>query len=181
MIRRPGLLERGVRALAYGLALIAGVVLVLMMAQTVADVLSSNFLGRPIESNLEIISTYYMVMVVFLPLAFVELRHEHINVDLVVNLLPRALQRAVLVFGYLVSAAFFAILAFQTWADAVNSWRVNEILMGAAYVTIWPAKFALPIGFFAIMLAVALHAWKALVDPDFTPTPSDPDLPGEAV
>jgi TRAP-type C4-dicarboxylate transport system permease small subunit len=171
--------ERATRALAYGLALVAGVVLVLMMVQTAADVISSNFFGRPIENNLEIISTYYMVMVVFLPLAFVELRHEHISVDLAIRTMPPPLQRAVLVFGYLVCTAFFAILAFQTWEDAVNSWRINEIMMGAAYLTIWPAKFALPIGFLAIALATALHAWKASVDRNFAPVPGDPGLPGE--
>ena len=169
------MVERAIRGLACVLAFIAGVVVLLMMLQTVADVVSSNFFGRPIEGNLEIISTYYMVMVVFLPLAFVELRHEHINVDLVVQLMPDAVHRGILVFGYLVCAAFFGILAYQTGEDAVNAWRVGEVMMGATYVTVWPAKFALPIGFFAILLAVLLHAWKALSDPGFEPVPENPE------
>ena len=169
------MVEKAIRGLAYSLALVAGFVVLLMMIQTAADVVSSNLLGRPIEGNLEIISTYYMVMVVFLPLAFVELRHEHINVDLVVQLLPDAVHRVILVFGYLVCAAFFGILAYQTWADAVNAWLINEVMMGSTYVTIWPAKFALPVGFFAIMLAVLLHAWKAFTDPDFKPVPENPE------
>lgn len=169
------MVERAIRGLAYVLAFVAGAVVLLMMLQTVADVASSNFFGRPIEGNLEIISTYYMVMVVFLPLAFVELRHEHITVDLVVRLLPDAVHRGILVFGYLVCAAFFAILAYQTWEDAVNAWHVGEVMMGSTYVTIWPAKFALPVGFFAIMLAVLLHAWKAYTDPAFEPVPENPE------
>ena len=175
------MIESAIRRFAYALAFIAGVVVVLMMIQTVADVVASNFLRRPIEGNLEIISVYYMVLVVFLPLAFVELRHEHINVDLIVQLMPPTLHRAVLVFGYLVCAAFFAILAYQTGEDAVNAWRIGEIMMGSSYVTIWPAKFALPVGFSGIMVAVLLHAWKALTDASFEPLPENPEMPGESV
>lgn len=168
------MIERAVRVLANGLALAAGVALLLMMLQTAADVFMSNFFGRPIRGNLEIVSVYHMVLVVFLPLAFVELRHEHISVELMVRLLPKVVLRGVLVFGYAVSAIFFGVLAYQTWQDAVRAWQINEIMMGAIYVTIWPAKFALPVGFFAVMLATLLHCWKALTDPDFDPVPDTP-------
>lgn len=168
-------IERALGLLAHGMAMFAGGILLLMMIQTAADVVMANLFGWPIEGNLEIISSYYMVLVVFLPLAVVELRHEHITVDLFVRLLPRGGRRAVYVFGYLVSAAFFAILTFQTWLDAMNAWRIGEIIMGRTYLTIWPAKFALPAGFFAILLATLLHAWKAAFDPDFEPAPADPE------
>ena len=170
------IIEKAIFRLAFGLALIAGVSVVLMMLQTVADVLMTNIFGRPIEGNLEISSIYHMVLVVFLPLALVELRHEQISADILVRLFPPVLQRVVYALGQLVCAAFFAILGFQTWRDAVQAWRINEIMMGSTYVTIWPAKFALPIGFAAIMLASLLHAWKALLDPGFDPTPPAPEL-----
>ncbi len=170
-----GMFEPAIRWFAGALAIVAGAALLLMMIQTAADVFMANFFGRPIEGNLEIISTYYMVLVVFLPLAFVELRHEHINVDLFVRLLPEGVRRAVNAFGYLVSALFFGILAYQTWIDAVKSWRIDEVRMGAIYVTIWPAKFALPLGFVAIMLAILLHAWKMITDPEFDPVPENPE------
>ena len=172
---RPGALERAIRWAAGALAIVAGAALLLMMVQTAADVFMANVFGRPIEGNLEIISTYYMVLVVFLPLALVELRHEHINVDLFVRLLPEGMRRSVNAFGYLVSALFFGILAFQTWNDAVHAWRIDEVRMGAIYVTIWPAKFALPLGFGAIMLAILLHAWKTIADPAFDPVPASPE------
>jgi TRAP-type C4-dicarboxylate transport system permease small subunit len=82
--------------------------------------------------------------------------------------------RVINVLGYLLSATFFAILAWQTLHDALRSFRINEIMMGSIYVTIWPAKFALPVGFFAVMLPSLLHAWKAATDPDFDPVPADP-------
>ena len=156
------------------LALIAGISLLLMMLQTVADVIMSRIFQHPIEGNLEIVSAYHMVLVVFLPLAVVELRHEHINADLFVRVLPAAVQRAIYVFGCLVSLIFFGALFWQTGQDAIEAWRIDEVLMSSVYVLIWPAKFTLPIGFFAIMLAIVLHIVKAITDPDFDPTPPDP-------
>ena len=172
------MIARGIELIAKGLAGIAGVALVLMMVQTVADVLMSNLFGRPIRGNLEMISVYHMVLVVFLPLAFVETRHGHITVELLTNLMPRLMLRVVLVLGYLVTAGFFAVLAWQTWHDAMRAWRIGEIMMGSAYLTIWPAKFALPVGFAAVMLPSLLHAWQAATDPNFRPTIDGPADPG---
>ena len=169
--KETGLFLRWTRRLAGLLAAFALVSLFLMMLQTVIDVLASNLAGRPIPGNLEIISVYHMVLVVFLSLAFVERRHEPITVDLFYRTLPAGLRRAVLTAGYLITAVFFGFLAWQTAADAIRSLRMNEMMMGAVYVTIWPAKMALPIGFAAALLVVLGHAWQAATDPGFDPSP----------
>ncbi len=169
------MIDTALKRLSGALAVIAGIGLLLMMIQTVADVLADYFLARPIPGNLEVISVYHMVLVVFLPLAFIERRHEHIQVDLLYQLMPRMMQRVTLVVGYLLSAAFFGILTWRTWDDAIRALAKNEMLMGNVYVIIWPAKFVLPIGFGAIGLVVLAHAWKAASDPDFSPTPPSPE------
>lgn len=173
------LIEKWLRRVAILFAVVAGIALVLMMVQTVVDVVMKNLFGAPIEGNLEIVSVYHMVAIVFLPLALVELKHEHITVDLVVRHFPKGLRRFSDSFGYAVSAVFFGILAYQTWLDAVKAFRIDEILMTSILITIWPAKFSLPIGFAAVMLASALHAWRAATDPAFDPTPDSPNLPSD--
>jgi TRAP-type C4-dicarboxylate transport system permease small subunit len=169
--------ERAVRAVALALAFVAGAALLLMMLQTVVDVTMNNLFGGPIEGNLEIMSVYHMVALVFLPLAIVELKHEHITVDLLVRLFPKGLRRATDTIGYLVAAVFFGMLAWQTAIDAHESWAMGEILMTSILITIWPAKFSLPVGFAAVMLASLLHAWRAATDPEFDPTPAAPADP----
>lgn len=166
--------ERVVGLLARALALVAGAGVLLMLLQTVLDVIMGRVFGRPIEGNLEIISVYHMVVVVFLPLALVELRHEHINADLFVRMLPAPARRAIYAFGCLISLGFFGALAWQTGIDAIEAWRIDEVMMGSVYVPLWPAKFALPIGFAAIELAVLLHLLKTLSDPVFEPIPPEP-------
>lgn len=170
------LFETVVSRIALALMFVSGLSLLLMLGQTVTDVVMNNLFGAPIEGNLEIISGYHMVLVVFLPLAYVELKHEHISADLFFRLMPGGMQRVVYVFGAVVSMLFFGVLALQTFQDAVNAWRINEVIMGSIYVAIWPAKFALPVGFSAIVLVLLLNAWKALTDPDFNPVPADPEM-----
>ncbi len=167
-------LEISIRRFAELLALAAGASLLLMLLQTVGDVVMSRVFQRPIEGNMEVISVYHMVLVVFLPLAIVELRHEHINADLFVRMMPWKLQRAVYVLGCLVSLGFFGVLCFQTWLDAVEAWKIDEVVMGSIYIPVWPAKFALPIGFLALLMAIVLHIVKTLFDRDFEPVPADP-------
>ena len=165
--------EKTVRGLAQVLAGLSCLTLLLMMLQTTVDVTSNNLLGRPIEGNAEIIAAYYMVMIVFLPLAFVELRHEHISADLLVRTFPPRARRLVYLLGGALSLAFFGVLTWQTAIDAWRSLQISEVMMGSIFIPVWPAKFALPLGFAAIFLAVIVNMAKAVADPDFTPEPPD--------
>lgn len=173
-----GRVEKAIRWYVYAITFIAGVSLFLMMAQTVLDVVLNNFAGAPIEGNLEVISVYHMVLVVFLPLAFVELHHEHISADLFVRLLPPRIQRGVYIFGCVICLCFFGVLGWQTLLDAIESYRITEVIMGSIYIEVWPSKFSLPIGFLAMILVLLLHVWKAWTDPDFDPVPDDPEVEG---
>ena len=147
------------------LMLIASAGLILMMLQTVVDVIADNFFGKPIAGNLEVISVYHMVLVVFLPIAMVEWKHENIQVDLFFLMMPRWAQRLSLAIGYLTCTVFFAILTRQTGIDAIASFRKNELMMAAVYVLVWPAKFILPIGFAAITLVTIRHFFKSMTAP----------------
>ncbi len=173
--------QTAVTQLARLLALVAGLAISLMVLQTCADVVMSRLFNRPIEGNMEIVSSYYMVMLVFLPLALVELRHEHINADLFVRMMPRGVQRVLYAFGCLVSIAFFGVLFWQTLQDAIQAFQIDELIMGAIYIHVWPAKLLLPIGFFAILLAVVSNLMRNLLDPTFEPTPPDPEREEEPV
>lgn len=158
------------------LAYSAMICLLLMMFQVVGDVFLKYVFNSPIENNLEIVSFYYMVAVVFLPLVIVERRHEHINVDLFVLILPKPAQRIAYSFASALTAGFFALLAYQTCLDAFHATRVGEVMMGTNLVPIWPSRWFPPIGFSLISLTCLNHALRALVDPTFEPTPETPEL-----
>ncbi len=176
------LLRRIIEYVSCVLAVVAAICLFLMMAQIVVDVVLKFVLNRPIQGNLEIVSFYYMVAVVFLPLAFVELRHEHISVDLFVMMMPKTLRRIIYAMGSVISAVFFALLAYQTFLDAVKATQIGEVMMGTNFVPIWPSRWFLPIGFAAICAVSVLHALRSFVEGDgFDPTPAAPDIASEPV
>lgn len=169
--------QRVIKYCADFLAFVAAVCLVLMMCQIVLDVALKYFFNTPIEGNLEVISVYYMVAVVFLPLAMVELRHEHISASLISGMLPKTTQNYVYIVGNMISAAFFGILAYQTFWDAVKSTRIKEVMMGTELITVWPSRWILPIGFLMILIAILLHAWRAYRNPrSFDPSPVSPEF-----
>lgn len=172
-----GAAERLVHALSAAVAVAAGVCLTLMMIQTVADVVAKYAFNFPILGNLEVIAYYYMTAVVFLPLAIAELRHEHINVDLAVRRLSLRARNRLFALTALLAAGFFALLAYQTYHDAVASTARGEILMGSAIISVWPAKWFLPIGFALGALACLVNMAKALAAPStFDPTPDIEDV-----
>lgn len=75
------------------------------------------------------------------------------------------------------SLGFFGVLTWQTAIDAWRSLQISEVMMASIFIPVWPAKFALPLGFGAIFLAVVVNLAKSVRDPDFSADP--PDLSDE--
>src|SRR5690606_42075662 len=69
-------------------ALVGGLLLVAMMVQVNLDGICRFFFGAPRPLTLEIVSHYYIVPGVFLPLAMVERDNAHISVELLSQHLP---------------------------------------------------------------------------------------------
>lgn len=154
--------ERWIDRAILVMLIVAGAGLVAMMLHVTADVLMRYFFNWPIRDTIETASYYYMILVVFLPLAFVERKSEHIEVELFVQLLGVRPRNLLYVAGRLFSMVFFGILAYVSWIDAIDYARIRETPMGSD-LEIWPSRFALPIGFGLLVLAMALHAAKALM------------------
>jgi TRAP-type C4-dicarboxylate transport system permease small subunit len=138
------------------LAWIGGLALILMMLHIAADVFARYILNAPLHGTVEIVSAYYMVAVVFLPLAMIERLNGHIVVELFTQHLPRRVQDVLIGIVALASALYFATFAWRTWGDALNKFAVGESALGTVQVTVWPTRFYLPIGCGLIAL-VLLH------------------------
>ena len=50
---------------------LAGIIIMVMMIHISADVAAKYLLNDPIDGTLEIVAAYYMVVIVFFPLAYV--------------------------------------------------------------------------------------------------------------
>jgi len=133
---------------------VAAALAALMMVHVTIDVILSQFIAEPLPGTVDYVSYYYMVGLVFLPLAFVEFTNEHIQVDLIHAMLSPGARTALDMLALALSAVFYGLLTWQTWIDAVEKYTIGEQSMGMVAVTVWPGRFFLPLGAGLMMLLV---------------------------
>lgn len=148
-----------------GAAVLGGAVtLIAMTVHITADVLLKYFMNRPLSGTLEIVSAYYMVAVVFLPLASVELARDSIAVDVGYQFMPNLMKLACMVIVFSVTTVVYAVLAYSSWGDALKSFGMREVVMGNALVSIWPGRFVLPVSFGLAALASLYNLYLFATD-----------------
>ena len=152
------------RLLSYlinGVTILAGLSVALMMVHITADVIARYIFNYPLPGTMSIVSNFYMVLVAFLPLAFVEQKGAHISVEVVTERLPAAIQRHLAACLLPLSMLIFGILTVRTWGEAVIKMEVNAaVVQGADKILIWPTYFFLPLG---CGLMVLVLAYKFLI------------------
>ena len=150
--------ETGVWKTSNGFNLVAAVALVAMMLHVNLDVLGRFLFNAPLPMTTEVVSAYYMVAVVFLPLAAIEWRDGHISVEIITQFIGDRPQRLLLVMTGLLSAAYFAAIAWRTWLVAVDKYQIGEFITGVATLSIWPTRFLVPLGCGLIVLVLLIKA-----------------------
>ena len=136
----------------------AGIAAIVMMIATAADVFLKYIFNSPSTNVAEVTAYSLMVCIVFLPLGSVELRHEHISADLVVQNLPIRIRNGLYVLSSLIAVAVVAIFIYQTALDAIASTEKLEIQMGSGPIYIWPSKWFLPVGFTFLAICLISNA-----------------------
>lgn len=126
---------------------IAGVCVVVMIAHVAADILMRLVTGRSIIGTIAFVMHYYMVIIVCLPLAYVERFNQHISVDVVTDQLPASLRHHLRGWTYLFTAAVYGVLTYATWIEAVQRYhRGAFVVENDLLLPIWYGYFSLPVG-----------------------------------
>ncbi len=145
------------------LAAIAGVLILVMMVHVTADVFGRLAFSAPVEGTLEIVAGYYMVAVVFLPLAHVSRGEGHIFIELFTRGLPDRARSWMDAAAATLTFAYVALMAWQCAEEAMIQTAGGEMWETADdLIVIWPSRWLIPIGC-ALMAAlfaclVARHA-----------------------
>lgn len=147
--------------------LLAGAAIILMLLQICVDVFCKYFFNMPLLWTMDVVASYMMVAIVFLPLAQVEKENSHIRVELFIQILGDKGRRIVCIFSSVVTSTYIAALAWQTWLDAVEKYEIGEYVMGEAQVTIWPGRFFVPFGCGLLVLLLLYKLWRYVTDEDF--------------
>jgi TRAP-type C4-dicarboxylate transport system permease small subunit len=150
------IVERLINGLANLLAAVAGVIVLLMMLHVSIDVIGKFFFNHPIDGTIELVAAYYMVAIIFLPLAYVSRGEGQIKVEMFTQKLTGrklALLEGVVGIFTLLYLVFFV---WRTGISAVEKTIQGEMWESAAdYVHVWPSRWFLPIGTAAMAIFVA--------------------------
>jgi TRAP-type C4-dicarboxylate transport system permease small subunit len=148
-------LAKSVGRLDQALMVVAGLAAFLMMTQVCVDVFIRFVLGRQIEATIEIVSAYYMVALVFLPLAYVERNDGHIAADVVVQLLSPRTQFVLRRLVDVVVLIAMSVLCYCSLVEAMNRTIEGELWRsGETFLPIWLSRWLVPIGSGAMALTI---------------------------
>lgn len=151
MIRHLRWVHRALMALA----VLSGTV---MMLHVTADVVSRGALRHPLPGVGEITASYYMIIVAFMPLAFVSYQDTHIRADLFTRMMPPGMRRWLAVAVDLLSIAYLALLGWQGVVSALKRTAAEELVqIPGGFLPIWPARWLVPLAIFAMILAILLR------------------------
>ena len=159
------------------LGLVAGCAVILMMLHINLDVAMRYIFSAPFANTIEIVSSYYIVAIVFLPLALVERLNANIAVEILAQHLSKRKAELLIAVVAIASAAYFAALAWTTGIDAYGKYEVGEVALGNSQITVWPTRFYLPIGCGLLVLILLNKARRLFIgDSAVLAHPSDEQL-----
>jgi TRAP-type C4-dicarboxylate transport system permease small subunit len=144
---------------------IAALLVLAMMLHVVLDVILKYTIQDGFPATVEVVSNYYLVGLAFLPLAFTEKQNAHISVEVATSNLSMRLQRIGLALAWMLSIVTYAILARQTWLDAMVKQKIGAFIFSQGVkLYIWPSYYFLPVGF-GLMALTLVYRLAALVWP----------------
>lgn len=134
------------------MALVAGWVLMALMAYTVLDVVLRYVFNRPFSGSLEI-TEFSMAVIVFLGIGYCGWLGGHVAVDIFERPLEDPRLRFVPVVLLIGSAALFALIAYLTAMESIrNTHRISNMMRWPH----WPFQLTVALGsaLYAIVLAI---------------------------
>lgn len=103
-------------------------------------------LNMPLQGTKEIVANS-VVMIVFLSAGFAVRSGSMLRADFLIDAMPPAVRRGLVVAGLLLGAAFFLFLAKAGITPALRSFANGEFDgEGALRVPVWPARFMIVFG-----------------------------------
>jgi len=150
--------ERALDVLTYILTLVSGVAITLMAIHIVVDITGRYLFRAPLPGTVEFVASYYMVVLVFLPLALVQRRDGHFVAGLFTDHLPLRIKQNLSGVTQVAMAVVAGLLAWRGVAAAEYATRTGEqVQPGLFIIYTWPGRWLVPIG-------LGLMALQALVN-----------------
>ena len=142
---------------------VGGVVLSLMMLTTVTDVIL-RFIGKPITGTYELVFLGGAV-VIGCAIPQTSWQGGHVNVDFVIEYLPRMFKKIVVVFTRLLGIVFFILLSWNLFAYGTTLYSKEEVSL-TLHVPYYPVAYILAICAFVECLVLLSGLIKTVCEVD---------------
>jgi TRAP-type C4-dicarboxylate transport system permease small subunit len=143
------------------LVLVSAFIVFALMVYISADAGGRSFFDTPMPATYEMSQTA-MVYIVFLALAFSQARGAHLRLDFLVKRLSPRGQAILNAFALLIGLVVFALIFWQTWWRAVDSFVTKEYMEGLLGIPYYPARFAVAIGAFLLWIQFAIDLVRSI-------------------
>ena len=130
----------------------SGIVMVILFF-IVAEVASRAIFNKPIKGVIEI-SGFMLVLVVFLGIAYVQLRKGHIRVDFLISRFPPRLRSLHFMLTSIIILTIFSLIGYFGARMTMQSYQVGEYEITISFLPVWVIRMFVPIGAFLINLIV---------------------------
>jgi TRAP-type C4-dicarboxylate transport system permease small subunit len=140
---------------ALGLLLLGTVGMIASMLIGVADVVGTEFFGRPVLGTLEFTEST-MVLIVFGALAYAQERRAHIRVELLYTCASARGKSFMEAVTHIVAFIFFALIGWQGFGELLYSWELKEATMGSVRFPLYPARSLLLLGVGLLLARLAI-------------------------
>ncbi len=138
--------------LSWILLFLSGIICGISMLLITADVMGRYLFNSPIPGTLEV-TEFFLCIIVFGGLTYLEIRGEHIRILLIYSRLSANHQFALNVFAKGVGILFFGLMTWQTCLNALHSFTTQEATWGEVSVPLWIGKAFVFLG----CLTLTLH------------------------
>lgn len=154
-------MEKFVNHLARVLAVFAALSTVVLMVAIAIDVVARNVFNQSIPGMIELSETS-LVFAVFLGLAVAGATNEHVRVTLLTDMLRPKIAQKIRLIAWVLSSLTLVWLTYVTVLRAIQAVSEGESRMGLMAWPLWPARLAIPVGLFALLLVAIVNVGRAL-------------------
>ena len=142
------------------LVAIGAVCAFLLIIYLTIDVAGRYLANRPIPATFEL-ARIMMVLMVFPSFAYVQERKKHMRLDLVTNRLGTRGRALIDLFAYGIGLFVFALITWQIWRWAWESWLSREYMDGTLRIPFYPVKFIAALGSFFLTVQFVIDIIKS--------------------
>lgn len=156
--QKTGLLDLIAKWASDLLMLTACIGVILMMLHVTAEAIGKYVFSVPMPATQETVQFYYMVALVFLPIAYIARGEGHICVELFTQNMGQKSRAWLNVFVGILTLAWVALIAWYSGEEAITTTLDGELQeTGNGFLIVWPGRWFIPLGCAVMALSVAVQ------------------------